>query len=481
MNIDYTKNEDNTAQIEVTVEPQDYKDTFESELRQYQKKANLKGFRKGKTPKSIIQKMYGPSLLMDVVTKKLQDALNDYLEEEKLEIFGQPIPSEDQAGLDFKAGEELSYSFKFDVGLKPDFEIAGLDDSYHYFDTTVSEEEIDKQIENLRRRQGTRESIETDFEKGDIITFNARELDDDEVKRNGLETTFEIMVEMMGEELKEKVVKASIGELLDFDIYKADKNATEEDVRKYLMNLEEDELDREVNAWFRGEIVEAKRWRLAELDEELLTTAFGDDVKTEDQAREIIKKDIKDHFDDQADSLLFQEVHDKMMADTQVNMPDDFLKRWMFHNQSDNGNESQPVSFQEIEDEYENHIRKSLRWQLISDKLSAKYEVTVEKEEILEVLGRRIQQYMPGQQLNNEVYNQILQSLAQDKDQVQNAHDQVRTSKIFKALKEDLNLDKEVISQEDFERKLKELAEEQQKGAMIEEDYDSGEDGDEEE
>ncbi len=473
MNIDYNKNEDNTAQIEVTVEPQDYKDSFESELKQYQKKVSMKGFRKGKTPKSMIRKMYGPSLLMDVVTKKLQDALSDYLEEEKLDIFGQPIPSEDQVALEFNTGEDTSYSFKFDIGLKPEFEIAGLDDSYHYFNAAVSDEELDKQIDNLRRNQGAQEPVETDFEDEDVISFNARELEDGEVKKNGLETTFEVMVDMMDDELKEKVLKASVGDSFDFDIYKVEKNATKEVVRKYLMNLEEDESDREVNAEFIGEIVEAKRLKLAEMDEEFLTTAFGEDIKTEEQAREMIKEDMKDHFDEQADSLMFQEVHDKIMADTKVDMPDEFLKRWMLHNHNNSEKETQPISFQQIEDEYENQVKKSLRWQLISDKLSAKYEVTVEKDEILEILGRRIQQYMPGQQLNNEVYNQILQSLAQDQQQVQNAHDQVRTTKIFKALKGDLNLDKEEISQEDFEVKLKELAEARQKEATKGiEDYD---------
>src|SRR5690606_33143084 len=117
---------------------------------------------------SMIRKMYGPSLLMDVVTKKLQDALGEYLEEEDLDIFGQPIPSEDQAGLEFNTGEEISYSFKFDIGLKPEFEIAGLDDTYHYFNAIVSDDEIDKQIDNLRRRQGAQEPVETDFEAEDV-------------------------------------------------------------------------------------------------------------------------------------------------------------------------------------------------------------------------------------------------------------------------------------------------------------------------
>lgn len=463
MNIDFTNNDDHTALIEVTIEPQDYKDSFESELKKYQKKVNLKGFRKGKTPKSMIRKMYGSAVLTEIVTKKLQDSLYEYLEEKKLEILGQPIPSEDQEALDFNVGNESSYTFKFDLGLLPEFETAGLEDSYHYYDAVVSEETIDEQLDNLRRRGGTQEDIENGFEKEDLISFNAREMEDGDVKGNGLETTFEVMVEMMEEELQEKVLNSAVGDALEFDIFKVEKNMPEENVRKYLMNLEEEDADREVNPEFRGEIVKATRLKLAELDEEFLTTAFGDEVKTEEEARDFIKKDLKEYLDDQADSFLFQEVHDKMMGDTEVDMPEEFLKRWMLHSHNNNENESEPISFQEIEERYEDQFKESLRWQLISDKLLKKYDVTVEKEEILEELGRRIQQYMPGEQLNSEVYNQILQSLANDQKQVQSAHEQIKTSKMFKAMKVDLNLDKEEIGQEAFETKLKEHTETKQK------------------
>ena len=124
----------------------------------------------------------------------------------------------------------------------------------------------------------------------------------------------------------------------------------------------------------------------------------------------------------------------------------------------ENKNEEEPLSADQIEEAYTNEFRESLKWQLISEKLVKKYDITVEQEEVLEELGRRIQQYMPGQQLNQEVFNQILQSLAQDQQQVQSAHSQIRVAKIFKALKPDLNLDKEEISQDVFDKKLKEMA-----------------------
>ncbi|MBY5959895.1 trigger factor [Membranicola marinus] len=463
MNIDFTNNDDQTALIEVTVEPQDYKEDFESEIKSYQKKVNLKGFRKGKTPKSMIRKMYGSSVLTEIVTKKLQDALFEYLDSEKVDVLGQPIPSEDQEPLDFKVGEDLSYSFKFDLGLVPDFELAGIDDSYHYYDAVISDEVIDQQIDTLRRRGGTRESVESDFEEDDLISFNAREMEAGEVKDNGLETTFEVMVSMMEDEFKEKVLAAKVGDAIEFDIFKVEKDMSDEKVRKYLMNLDEEEADQEVNPEFRGEIVDATRLIKADLDEEFLTTAFGEEVKTEEEAREFIKKDLKQYLDEQADSLLFQEVHDKLMEETEIDMPDAFLKRWMLHNQNEDG--SEPMTAEDIEQRYDDQFRESLRWQLISDKILKKYEVTVEKEEILEELGRRIQQYMPGQQLNQEVYNQILQSLANDEKQVQDAHGQIRTTKMFKALKVDLNLDKEEISQDDFEAKLKDIAEARQREA----------------
>lgn len=461
MNIEYTNTGDNTARIQVTVDPSDYKDPYESELKSYQKKVNLKGFRKGKTPKSMLTKMYGTAILSDIVTKKLQDKLFEYLDEEKIEILGQPIPSESQEPIHFDVAKDQEYTFIFDLGLKPEFELADLSRPFHYYDVVVAEENIDKELEALQRRGGHHEHVKSDFEDGDLITFNAWELEDGEIKKDGLETEFQVMVDTMKEDFKSKVLPLKVGDSLDFDIYQVEDKLSEDGVRKYLMNLEGDEADREVNSEFRAEIVDATRDVLAELDEEFLTMAFGDEITTEEQAREYIREELKKSFDQQANSMLYQEVHDILTNETEIDLPAEFLKKWLMQNQSDSQDSQQTISEDEIDKRYEEEFKDSLRWQLISDKLSGQYEVSVSQDEVLEELGRRIQQYLPGQQLTQDVYNSVLQSLAKDEQQVNQAYSTVRSNKMFDAIREDLTLEKEEITQEDFSATMKDWAEAQ--------------------
>lgn len=462
MNIDYTKTVNNTAQIAITVEPQDYKELFENEVKKQQKKINIKGFRKGKTPKSMIHKMYGLSILSDIVTNKLQQSLAEYLDEEKIDILGQPIPVESGDPVKFEVGKDLDYKFEFELGLKPEFDLPDLTEPFHYYDAVIDEESIDTEIESLRRRGGHQEEVKSDFEKDDVISFNGWELEDGDIKENGLEIAFDVMVETMEDEFKAKVLDKNVGDQLEHNIYQVEKNLSEEGARKYLMELDEEDADREVNPDFRLEIVKASRQVLAELDEEFLTMAFGDEVKTEEEARKVIRDELKKNFDQQADNLMFQKVHDKLMEDTEIELPADFLKRWLRFNQENSQNGESPVTEEEIEERYDSQFKDSLRWQLISEKLAEKYEISVEQDEVLDELGNRIRQYLPGQQLDNQVYNQILQSLAKDEQQVQQAFNQVRTNKIFHGLKDDLTLDKEEISQTEFNDKLVEMSKSQQ-------------------
>lgn len=461
MNIDYTKTGDNTARIEVTIEPQDYKGSFESELKTYQKKVNLKGFRKGKTPKSMIRKMYGLSILSELITKKLQDKLFEYLKEEKIEILGQPIPPESQEPIRFQVGEDLDYSFQFDLGLQPEFELPDLSEPLHYYDVEIAEESIDKELEVLQRRGGHHEHVKSDFEDGDMISFNAWELEDGEIKEDGLETEFQVMVDMMKEDFKAKVLEGQVGDTLDFNIFQVEEELSDDLVRLYLMNLEEEDEDREVSPEFRGEIVDASREVLAELDEEFLTMAFGEEISTEEQARELIREDLKMSYDNRSNSILDQNVHDKLMEETAIDLPAEFLKKWLIMRQNDSENDQEPISADEIDKRYEDEFKDSLRWQLISDKLSEKYGVSVSKEEIIDELGHRIQRYLPGQQLTQEVYNKVLQTMASNEDQVQHAFNQVRTNKMFTAMRKDLVLDREEISTEDFKKVMQEWSESQ--------------------
>lgn len=455
MKIDYTKTGAGTVEVAINVEPEDYKEPFEKEVKDQQKKINLKGFRKGRTPRSLIQKMYGESILSDIVTKQVSDALNDYIEKENIKILGQPLPMDSSDPVRFEVGKDLDYKFEFEMGLLPEFELPELTEPFHYYDTVIDDETIDTEIEALRRRAGHQVTVESDFENEDIISFNGWELENGEVKNKGLEVDFTVMVERMDEDFQSRILDMKVGDTIDYDIYKIEKNLSEEEVKKYLMELDDDEMDEEVNAEFRLEIVKASRQELAEMDEEFFKMVFGEEVTTEEEARDLMRKDIKKEFDEQADQLLYREISDKLLAETELDLPEDFLKRWLKFRSEVDQDKDFPETEEELDAQYETVFKNRLRREVIMQKLTEKYEVTVSEEEVVSQLRKSLLRYLPPNQ--RHMINELLPMISQNESQVQQAYDQVSFDKVFSKIKEEITLEKEEISHTDFNNKLLEL------------------------
>lgn len=442
MKIDFNKKDDLNAQISISIENEDYSGKLENELRNYQKKSNLKGFRKGKTPKSMIRKMYGKSLLADIVNQKIQEELGGYLKDNEIEFLGQPIPSEDQTLINFDPNSKQSYDFTFDLGLTPDFEINGIKTPFKYYDAIITDEDIETEWERYRKQKGERVDVEENFEDNDYITFNAVELENGEVKPKGLETTISILVSVVDDqEVKDKILSAKKGDKIQFNVNTLEKERSEEYVRKYILKLGEEEMDRDYNPEFEGEIVEVKRVVPAEVNEEFITSVFGEEIKTEEEAKDSIKKEIKSYYDSQADAILFRDIQNKIMEESEIHLPDAFLKRWIEFNNDKLGPE-------EVAKEYENYFADNLRWTLIRNKLVKKHEIEVQPEDIHNEMRTRVMRYAGGYNLGEDFINQTVQRLMQDQKQVEDAYEEILSSMVFDTLKDDVELDKEEIEQD---------------------------------
>ena len=156
-----------SAVLTLTVGKEDYEPKLSAELNKHRKKAQLKGFRKGKTPMGFIKKMYGRAILADAINEMIQKELTKYISEEKIQILGQPLPSEDQAEYDFNINELIDYTFKFDIGFAPEFEVEGLseDSKFERYAVDVKDELIEKDIEAAQKRFGERNSVDDQSKK----------------------------------------------------------------------------------------------------------------------------------------------------------------------------------------------------------------------------------------------------------------------------------------------------------------------------
>ena len=280
----------------------------------------------------------------------------------------------------------------------------------------------------LSRRFGERESIDTDIEENDVITFNAEELDGDSLKENGWATTFDILVERIGkEDLKKEVTSKKKGDKIRFNINDVEKDSSPQHVRKYLLNVTEGDEDVEIGEMFEATIEDVKRIAPAELNQELFDKVFGEgNVNSEEEVRTKIEEDITRYYDNQAESLLFRDLQDYMLEQNDLELPDAFLKRWLVASDEKNTKEL-------VEQEYDKFAR-NLQWSMIKGKLASKFELEVAEEEIVEGFKDRVRGYFQGQG-NELIVLNTANRLMEDQKQVNQMYEELMSEKLFQSIK----------------------------------------------
>ena len=443
------------AKISITISKEDYEKPWMDELKKARSKAQLKGFRKGKTPLGFIKKMYGQGLLAETVNDLLQKKVGSYLEEEKIETLGQPIPSEDQEQFDFDLKNLDDFVFKFDLGIAPEFNVVGVssENSFDKMAVIIEDKMLDDEIDLAQRRAGEQVEVDDSIEEKDIITLNASELDDSgKVKEEGWETTFGIMVDLLiDKKLKKDVLKKKKGDSITFDVTNLEKDKDEEYIKKYYLHMDESN-EKEVGNSFQGVIDKVTRIKPAELNEEFFNKSFGPDkVKSEEEARTFIKEDLEKYFDRQATALLYRNIQDDLLEKNPLTLPDAFLKRWL---KSFNEN----VDDAEFETEYVK-FADNLKWSLIKKKLSKQFEIEVQPEEIQNHFIGQVRQYMGQYGMDDAFLAQTAQRLMQDQEQVNKAYEEILAEKILSTVNEKVKVENSDISVDDFNAAIKEANE----------------------
>jgi len=439
------------ANISITILVEDYRPKWEAELAKAQKKAQLKGFRKGKTPLSYVKKLYGEPLLSDIVNEIIQKEIQDYLVREKIHYLGQPIPSEGQELLNLSVDNMKDLTFKFDIGLEPEGEIKGLGQSVTlpYDETTIPAEMVDAELKALRAQAGERVDTDLKIEKGDLVTVSAKEMDKGKEKKNGWQVPITFLVDdIPGEELKTTLLSKKKGDTVEFKITEIEQNDDPAHIRKHLLQLDANDT-RDVNEEFAGVIDEVSRLQDAELNQEFFDKAFGkDEVQSEEEAKELIRRTLKRRYDYTADSLLFREIQTKLMEENNMTLPDAFLKRWLMITNQD-------VTEDAINSEYD-MFAKNLQWTIIKNKLNKKYGIEVTPEEIKEGFRNYYSSYF-GMQLPDNMLNTFLEKVLQKQDQVEKMYDDLMIDKLFKNLKAEFKLDLKEVSIDDLTSKAQAL------------------------
>ena len=442
------------AVLKIELSREHYEPKLKSELNKYRKKAHIKGFRKGKTPMGFIKKMYGTAVLAEVINESLQTAISGYISEEKLNILGQPLPLEQEEELDFDVNNLKDFNFSFELGMAPEFELEGIDSNseFNRYAVEVPDSMIDEDLSNAQKRGGAQTSVEGAVEENDLLDLNAEELEGEEKKENGWASTFSILVKLIdSEDLRKEVLGKTKGDKIRFNIYELEKDRDEAHVRKYFLNVGEEDADREIGAEFEAEITNISRVMPAELNQEFFDKAFGEgEVNSEEEARKKIETEIQKHYERQAESLLFKDFRDRLMEVNKINLPDQFLHRWL---KASNEN----VTEEAINQEYD-AFAENLKWSLIRGKAVQKFELQIDDNEIVEGFKERVRGYFGGYGDELIILN-TANRLMEDEKQVDQMYQELISDKLFKAIHEVVAVSNKTIDAKGFDDIVKAVRE----------------------
>jgi len=448
MNITQESTGDLTALITVEISENDYAEKVKEALNTYRRKANIPGFRAGKVPFGIVNKMYGKAVLGEEVNKLLSEKLNGYIVENKLNLLGNPLPSEtkeDKADLDL----DKDFTFYFDIAMAPEINVA-LDDklTVDYFDIEISKEMTDDYVADIQSRFGEHTHPEK-VEEGVEITAEFKQLDaEGAILEGGIahKGSFKL------DDIKLKTIVKKLeglakGDKVVFDPMKAIKDADK--VARILAVTKE--MVEDLKADFEVEVVEIHLTHPAEINEELFKKAYpNEELKTVEEFRDRIKSDASKQFESESDKLFMSHAVDTLIEKANLQIPVDFMKRWVLAN-----NEGK-LTAEQIDVQWESY-ENSLKWQLLQDKLFKDNDIKVEPAEVREhIKGFIGGQYFGGQSDNEALMGQlegIVDSVMQNQEEVNKIYDQLYDKKLQDLFKEKLSLKHKTISLDDFIKK----------------------------
>ncbi|AZJ33542.1 MULTISPECIES: trigger factor [Tenacibaculum] len=422
------------AVVKVDIVAEDYQDKVTKVLNDYRKTANIPGFRKGHVPMGMVKKQYGKSVMIDEVNKLLQESLNKFLVEEKLDILGNPLPRVQE---DFNWDAD-KFSFEFELGLAPEFDVnLQPKNKVTQYNIVATDELIEKEVENIQSRYGKMSAKDEVAEQTNVTgTFVNEE------KEINKKSTISVK-DIKGKTNLKKFVGAKVGDVLELKT----KNLFEDEHKlQGALGVSHEEVhDLDIPVTFT--IEEITEIEPAELDQELFDKLFADgSVKTVTELKDKIKEDAEKQFQQQADQQLLNAITENLVDNTKFDLPVEFLQKWL-----QTAGEKE-LTAEEAVEEY-NKSEKGLRYQLIEGKIMKDNDIKLDYAELVDYAKGFIRAQMaqfgnmnPEEKELDDIAGRILQN----QDEAQKLQSQLISQKLLAFYKENMSFDTKEVSYEDF-------------------------------
>jgi trigger factor len=442
LNITLDKQSTTDGLIKVKLSESDYQPKVEGKLKDYARKANIKGFRQGKVPAGVIKKMFGKSVLVEEVNHLVSHSVSDYIRDQKLRILGDPMPNQEKAfTIDWDSQKD--FEFEFQIGLVEDFTpdlSTKVNVKSHKIE--VDQKVINETLEDLKKRFGNVTYPEVSEVSNNLYGEISKK--GEEEKKGSY-----IAIEKVSKKEQKKFIGLKKEDVVEFDIEKTFEDAA---ARSQALNISEDEA-KNVSGPYTFKVTTISQTEPAEINQELFDKVFGKDVvTTEVDFLEKVKTTIGENYNREAEHLLDHEIQHYYVDNTKITMPESFLKNWIKN--TSNGQVTDDI----LEKEF-NVYKESLKWDLIKNKIAEDKEIKVEGDEVREKAKQFIVEQFGGAAIAaqlgdklNDIANNYLSGQDGKGENFMKIYNQLRQDKIMKVIKDSITVTEKKVTLDEFKK-----------------------------
>lgn len=452
MQISFHSTSTNQGNLHIKLERQDFAPEMTKELEYIRKNAKIKGFRQGAVPVSMIQKLYGDSIKADVLNKLVNKAVENYQSENKLNFIGDLLPSKENESKTNIHSDD--YEFQFNVGIAPVVDLDKFIDEIRLpkYKISVSEQELDAELEAFLNHFSEYKQIDSEIQDRDMVKLKVKELQDDSIKENGIESDFSVLLdEHITEDLTQKLLGKKAGDEIKLNIRQVEKEMDDKTIRKYFLKINDDQ---EFSDEYLAEIESASRKVKPELSEELYKKAYGEEteINNVDQLRTRLKTDLESHYTSESNSFIDFYLYKQIISWDDLVFPDDFIKEWLTSSFEEWNNKSEHDLNHDLI-----HFKEGLRWQLFRKAIASRTDIDVQVNDVRDVIIRKYQAQIPGLNFTEEQWNQVAMNVLNDKEKAKEFINEAQSIKYQSWLQEQMMKTEIESSIDNFREIVKDL------------------------
>ena len=440
MKITDKKIDNSNIVLEIKIKESDYIDTVNSQLSDYQKKMTLPGFRVGKVPMGLVKKKYELSIKVEEINKLISNGIQKYITEKKISILGGPIPVD--KAIDFK--KDVDYVFEYELGLQPVLDLSLAEKSkLDYWLISPADKEVKDHIANITKRYGQvihPEKIDLE----DMLNVSFQELDNNNPKKDGVSNTSSLLVDKISDtSIRKKFMKLKKSDSIIIPIHKAFSNKID---LASMLNISKESAEI-LNADFSCTINNINRLVPAEINDDLFKKVYPEKtIKNKKDFEKYITEELSQRYVKESDRKLFNDGSLLFMKKTKIELPHEFLKKWLKMNAKKEFNDS------EFEKEYENYV-KYLSWQLIENKICEENNIQITNEKLNNFTKENVLAQMKSYgnvQMDNKEIDGIVANVLKNKQEAEKMTNELVLLELVKYFKDKMKLKTNAITLDEF-------------------------------